>query len=147
MTGHQEPQKVGSLRRILIWILRFWYVPSQIGKCYEQVELSQVLKQLGLTKSSQTDLQSVLVDHTGLLTTIKADSNGFVTVNKHLKVGMDIGSLSKGQDQKDQTPFNLDQDRIADLAQVVQFLEKQKHNVTEKVDTILKADPNEEKNR
>ena len=84
---------------------------------------------LGASKFSAADFTKLL-NANGLLESDKPDNKGFVTVKAQAS---------------SQNTFCLTPDRVQNLTQVVQFLEKQKHDISAAVEEQKKQDLEEEK--
>lgn len=85
---------------------------------------------LGASKFSAADFAKLL-NTNQLLESDKPDGKGFVTVKR----------------QNSQITFSLTPERVQNLTKVVQFLEKQKHDINAAVEEQKKLDLEEEKQR
>ena len=123
-------QQIEVLRGILVWHLRTHTVPAVIRKGYSTIELTRVKSMLGASKFSAADFAKLL-NTNQLLESNKPDGKGFVTVKR----------------QNSQITFSLTPERVQNLTKVVQFLEKQKHDINAAVEEQKKLDLEEEKQR
>ena len=89
-----------------------------IRKSYSTIQLAKVKSMLGAGKLGAADFTKLL-SASSVLKSEKADAKGFVEVA--------AGASSGSQ-------FTLDANRVRELTQVVQFLEKQEHDIKDAVE-------------
>ena len=102
--------KLEDLRRAAEWHLTQHTVPEYISDAYSHIEINKVKKLFG-----NENLQQALAGQ-NLLDSMNGDAAGFVQVNARAA-------------QTEQ--FALDQQRVKNVTQVIQFLERQKYDVND----------------
>ena len=111
-----------------MWHLQTHTVPDYLRKCYLNVDLDTVKKELGAGTMSASNFNNLL-KQSDLLEDTKPDSKGFVTIKK--------GPSSSALADSSSVNFELTPERVLKLTQVVQFLEKQNHDVEETARKLL----------
>ena len=114
-TSNDRNKYIDKLREVLLWHLRTHTVPDYYRKCYSNIELKTLKASLGAEKMSAVDFNK-LISESDLLESDAVDKEGFVTIKP--------GPSSSAVADSNSVKFELTPERVIQLTQVIQFLEK-----------------------
>ena len=109
-------------------------MPAAIRKSYNTIHFVKVKSMFGTAKHAKldADMANKLCTASDLLVSNQPDAKGFVTMKAETKSA---------------STFTLTPEKVQRLTEVVQFLEKQKHDIAAAVEEQKKQDLEEEKAR
>ena len=115
---------IEPLRQLVSWHLSEHTVPNLIADTYSNIEMVRAKEML----SNPANFDQI-AQKTSLLASARADAKGFVEVQP--------------RQVKDET-FAIDQKRVDSMVKIVQFLERQKYDVTDSANQMIAAEEAED---